>query len=147
MKKHIFKNLVLTAIVGLGLGSIPLAHADEDHPTGEFLGAASASNTDVYVLSCPIGTANVKAKVNDGTALGIEISVQVINPNGLATSQTAPDGGIGSDDAVLSGGAGNYLVTVHKNLVGGEGYTISADCYDSAEVPAPGLQLTLVQDQ
>lgn len=147
MKKYFVKNLVLTVLVALGLGGIPLAHADEDHPTGGFLGAASASNTDVYALSCPIGTVNVKAKVNDGTASGIEISVQIINPNGRATTQTAQDDGIGSDDAVLSGGAGNYLVTVHKNFVGGEGYTISADCYDSAGVPAPGLQLTQVQNQ
>ena len=147
MKKHIIKSLVLTASLVLGLGSIPLAHADEDHPTGDFLGAASASNTDVYVLSCPIGTVNVKAKVNDGTTLGNEISVQVINPHGLATTQTAQDDGPPSDDAVLDGGAGSYLVTVHKNTVNGEGYTISSDCYDDAGVPAPGLQLTQVQNQ
>ena len=147
MKKHIFKSLVLTASLVLGLGSIPLAHADEDHPTGGFLGASNASNTDVYVLSCPIGTVNVKAKVNDGIALGNEISVQIINPHGLATTQTAQDDGPPSDDAVLDGGAGNYLVTVHKNTADGEGYTISSDCYDNAGVPVPGLQLTRVQNQ
>ncbi len=147
MKKHIFKSLVLTALVVLGLGGIPLAHADEDHPTGGALGASSASNTDVYALSCPIGTVTVEAKVNDGIALGNEISLQVIDPNGRATTQTAPDDGPPSDDLVLEGGAGNYLVTVHKNTTAVEGYTVSADCFDSAGAPVPGLQLTLVQNQ
>jgi hypothetical protein len=147
MKKHIFKSLVLTASLALGLGGIPLAHAVEDHPTGGALGASSASNTDVYALSCPIGTVTVEAKVNDGIALGNEMSLQVISPNGRATTQTAPDDGLPSDEAVLEGGAGNYLVTVHKNTTAVEGYTISADCFDSAGVPAPGLQLTQVQNQ
>lgn len=147
MKKYNFKSLVLTALIILGLGSIPLAQAAGDGPTGGFLGAASTSNTDVYVLNCPIGTVNVKASVNDAIALGNEISVQVINPHGLATTQTAQDDGPPSDNAVLGGGAGNYLVTVHKNTATGEGYTITLDCYDSAGVRFPGNQSTLVQNQ
>ncbi len=147
MKKHIFKSRVLAASFFLGLGIIPLAHADEDHPTGGFLGAASASNTDVYVLSCPIGTVNVKASVNDAILTGNEISVQITDPHGRATSQTAPDDGGFSPEAILGGGAGNYLVSVHKNTEDGEGYAISSDCYDSAGAPAPGLQLTQVQNQ
>ncbi len=147
MKKHIFKSLVLTISLGLGLASIQLAHAAGDGPTAGFLGAGSASNTDVFVLSCPIGTVNVKASLNDGIALGNEMSIQVINPLGRATTQTAPDGGAFSSEAILGGGSGSYLVTIQKNTVDGEGYTRKMDCYNNAGVPAVGTQSTQVQDQ
>jgi len=143
MKKHNFGSVIATASLVLGLSGIGPAHADI---FGGFLGAASAGTTDVYGVTCPIGTISVQASVNDAIAAGNQISVQVINPNGRAATVSAVDGGPPSALATLAGGAGNYLVTVHKNTGVGEGYSVSMDCYDAAGAIA-GIQSVLVQNQ
>ena len=98
---------------------------------GGFLGAAVAGTTDAYSVTCPIGTISAKANVNDAIAVGNQISVQVINPNGRAVTKSAVDNGPPSALATLAGGAGTYLVTVHKNTGVGEGYSVAMDCYDA----------------
>jgi hypothetical protein len=101
---------------------------------------------DVYAMTCPVGTTSVRASVNDSANAGVQISVHVINPNGLATTATAPNGGGASPLAILAGGAGNYLVTVDKDAVGGEGYAAFMDCFNAA-VAIAGNQAVLVQNQ
>ena len=76
----------------------------------------------------------------------MQLSVQVINPHGSATTESGINGGP-SDEAILRGGPGSYLVTVHKIGAGFEGYTITLDCYDAQGVRFEGNQSTLVQDQ
>lgn len=142
MKKHNFRSILATASLVLGLSGTGSAHADI---FGGFLGAAAGA-TDVYGMTCPIGTTSVRANVNDANAAGIQVSVQVINPNGLATTSTAVDGGPPSALAILAGGAGNYLVTVDKDAAGGEGYAVAMDCYTAAGAVA-GNQAVLVQSQ
>jgi hypothetical protein len=46
----------------------------------------------------------VKANVNDAIAVGNQISVQVINPNGRAVTKSAVDNGPPSALATLAGG-------------------------------------------
>ena len=144
MKKHNFRNVIATASLVLGLGNIGLAHADI---FGGHLGAAAVGTMDIYIVTCPIGTASVKANVNDGTAVGNQVSVQVINPNGRAVSESAVDNGPPSPQAILTGGAGTYLITTHKNAGGGEGYSVAMDCYDAAGAAIAGTQSVLVQNQ
>jgi hypothetical protein len=144
MKKRNFKSLIATASLVLGFSGVGPAHADI---FGGFLGiAAGAAATDVYAMTCPIGTVSVQANVNDAVAAGNQICVQVINPNGLATTSCAPDGGAFSPLAILAGGAGNYLVTVDKDTAVGEGYVVFMDCYTAAGAVA-GNQAVLVQNQ
>ena len=143
MEKHNFRCVIATASLVLGLSGVGPAHADI---FGGFLGAASPNTTDAYSINCPIGTVSVQASVNDAIAVGNQISVQVINPNGRATTVSAVDNGPPSPLATLAGGAGTYLVTVHKNTGVGEGYSVSMDCYDAAGA-IPGTQSVLVQDQ
>ena len=143
MRKHNFRSVIATASLVLGLSGVGPAHADI---FGGFLGAASPNTTDAYSINCPIGTVSVQASVNDAIAVGNQISVQVINPNGRATTVSAVDNGPPSPLATLAGGAGTYLVTVHKNTGVGEGYSVSMDCYDAAGA-IPGTQSVLVQDQ
>ena len=143
MEKHNFRSVIATASLVLGLSGVGPAHADI---FGGFLGAASPNTTDAYSINCPIGTVSVQASVNDAIAVGNQISVQVINPNGRATTVSAVDNGPPSPLATLAGGAGTYLITVHKNTGVGEGYSVSMDCYDAAGA-IPGTQSVLVQDQ
>jgi hypothetical protein len=143
MEKHNFRSVIATASLVLGLSGVGPAHADI---FGGFLGAASPNTTDAYSINCPIGTVSVQASVNDAIAVGNQISVQVINPNGRATTVSAVDNGPPSPLATLAGGAGTYLVTVHKNTGVGEGYSVAMDCYDAAGA-IPGTQSVLVQDQ
>jgi hypothetical protein len=129
--------VIATASLVLGLSGVGPAHADI---FGGFLGAASAGATDVYAMTCPIGTVSVKASVNDAVAVGNQI------PNGRAVTASAVDGGPPSALVTLTGGAGQYLVTVHKNTAVGEGYSVSMDCYDAVGAIA-GTQSVLVQNQ
>jgi len=142
MKKHSFRSMIATASLIFGFSSVGSAHADI---FGGFLGAAARA-TDVYGITCPLGTVSVRANVNDGNTAGDQISVQVINPNGRVATASAVDGGGPSAFAILAGGAGNYLVTVHKNAAVGEGYAVFMDCYTAAGAVA-GNQAVLVQNQ
>ena len=145
MGKHNFRSVIATASLVLGLSGIGPAHAET---IGGALGAAvGAPATDVYGLTCPIGTASVQAHVTDTTVNGIQVSVQLIDPVGIATSASAPDGGGASPTVILAGGAGNYLVTVHKNAAGVQGYGVTLDCFNAAGVAKPGTQAVLVQNQ
>jgi hypothetical protein len=80
-----------------------------------------------------------------GNTTGVQFSVVVINPLGRATAASAVDNGL-SPVAILDGEAGNYLVTVHKDAEGGEGYNVTIDCHD-ANGSALGIRATRVQNQ
>jgi hypothetical protein len=144
MEKHSFRNMIATASLVLGLSGIGPARADI---FGGHLGAAAVGTMDIYIVTCPIGTASVKANVNDGTAVGNQINVQLLNPNGRGVSESAVDNGPPSPQAILAGGAGTYTVTVAKNTGVGEGYTVAMDCYDAAGAAISGTQSVLVQNQ
>jgi hypothetical protein len=141
MEKYSFRSVIATASLVLGLSGVGPAHADI---FGGFLGAL-AGTTDVYGLTCPIGTVSVKANVNDANVVGNQISVQVINPNGAAVTASAVDGGPPSGLVTLVGGAGQYLVTVSKNTGVSEGYSVAMDCYDVVGAIA-GTQSVLLQN-
>ena len=144
-----FLGVSLSLLTALGA---PLAgYAAGDGPTGETVGSNDpakdrAGATDVYLLACPRGTRTARAKINEGNNDAVQLSVQVLNPHGSATTESGLNGGL-SAEAILRGGPGSYLVTVHKNGVGLEGYTITLDCYDAQGLRFDGDQATLVQDQ
>ncbi len=141
MSKHLSKSAVTIAALVLGLGGGLPAHAAT---IGGFLGAAAGA-TDVYGLTCPVETQSVRARVNEADVAGIQFSVQVINPVGRAGSASAVNGGL-SSIVILGGRAGNYLVTVHKDAAGGEGYNVTLDCHDPTGA-ALGVQAVCVQNQ
>jgi hypothetical protein len=142
MKKRNFRRMMATASLVLGVSGVGPAHADI---FGGFLGAAAGA-TDVYGMTCPIGTISVRANVNDGAAAGVQVSVHMINPNGGAATASAVDGGGPSALATLAGGAGNYLVAVDKDAAINEGYVVAMDCHNAAGAIA-GNQAVLVQNQ
>jgi hypothetical protein len=143
MNKHSWTWTARTAalVIGIiGFGIVPARAAT----IGGFLGAA-ASSTDVYGLTCPVQTQSVRARVNEGNTTGVQFSVVVINPLGRATAASAVDNGL-SPVAILDGEAGNYLVTVHKDAEGGEGYNVTIDCHD-ANGSALGIRATRLQNE
>ncbi len=145
MKAISLKNLCAAASLLAGLGGMSSAQADV---FGGFLGAA-ASATDVYGMTCPLGTTSIRANVNDGgiAADGIVVSVQIVDPQGGALNATAPDFGGPSPTVIGVGpGPGNYLVLVNKNAAGNQGYVVFLDCFAGAAAVA-GNQSTLVQNQ
>jgi hypothetical protein len=83
--------------------------------------------------------------VNEANVAAVQYSVQVINPVGRAASASAVNGGL-SPVVILVGGAGNYLVTVHKDAAGGEGYNLTADCHNTNGVVL-NIQAVRVQNQ
>jgi len=144
-----FLGVSLTVLAALGA---PLAvSAAGDGPTAESLGSNDptkdrAGATDVYLLACPRGTRTAQAHINEGNNDVVPLSVQVLNPHGSATTESGINGGL-SAEAIVRGGPGSYLVTVHKNGAGLETYTITLDCYDAQGLRFEGDQSTLVQDQ
>jgi hypothetical protein len=148
MKTIIRKNTRMAILAIAASANMSVALADIHSGASVFLTPRDHS-TDVYGLTCPIGTVTVRTQVGNKIGGGSQfISVQVINPNGDAVSTNSPEG-IPSPTLVLSGGgAGNYLVTVHKTPSGVvEPYDINMDCFDANRIAFSGIQSTLVQNQ
>ena len=143
----------MTAAVSLlaGIGGAFSAYAAGDGPTARGIGSNDPTKdkigaTDVYLLACPPGTSTARAKINEGNNDGVQLSVQVINPHGSAVTESGVNGGL-SPEAILAGGQGSYLASVHKNGAKFEGYTLTVDCHDANGNRFAGDQATLVQDQ
>lgn len=150
MNTQSLKIFTVAASIALTLGTTS-AIAAGDGPTGGTIGSNqvaidSAGATDVWVLACPTGTRSARADINEGNNDAIQLSVQVINPHGSAVTASGVNGGL-SPQAVLNGGPGAYIVTLHKNGLGIDGYTITLDCYDANGTRIPGDQATLVQNK
>ena len=114
--KGLLLGVSLSLIVALGVP--PSVYAAGDGPTGGTVGSNDpdkdrAGATDVYLLACPSGTRSARAKINEGNNEDVQLSVLVVNPHGSATTESGVNGG-GSDEAILQGGPGSYLVLVHK---------------------------------
>jgi hypothetical protein len=146
-----FKKITLNISFIYFLASTFSAYAAGDGPTGAGLGSNIPANdkagaTDVFILSCPVGTLSARASINEGNNDGAPVSVQIINPHGSAVTENGINGGL-SPQAILNAGPGNYIATVHKNGFGFEGYTYTIDCYDANGVRVTGNQATQVQNQ
>lgn len=150
MNTYRLNTIYLTAAIVLTVSPVNVFAAG-DGPTGGAIGsnqaaADSASATDVWLLACPRGTKSARASINEGNNDALQLSVQVINPHGTAASASGENGGV-SPQAIVNGGPGAYLVTLHKNGLGIEGYTITADCYDINNNRIAGDQATQIQNQ
>ena len=145
MKTITLKNACMVALAIAASANAPAGLAD-----GPFNGTLGASNafTDVWGLTCPIGTASVRARVTNPNGSPVdEITVEVINPNGRVSSAISREG-VAAPFAVLGGVSGNYLVTVHKDSTAVVApYSIVLDCYNAGVVPFAGNQSVLVQNQ
>jgi hypothetical protein len=129
----------------------PLGLADT-FPDGKLgVGKVNFAPTDVFGLTCPNGTASVRARGTNPDGSGAdEISVQVINPNGAVKTAISLEGVSPPTAVLLVGGAGHYLVSVHKDSSAVVvPYSIVLDCYNASvpPVPFPGNQSTLIQNQ
>lgn len=112
------------------------------------VGNANFSPTDVYGLTCPIGTASVRASATNPNGSPVdEISVLVINPNGPVRSAISIEG-VAPPTVVLAGGAGNYLIAVHKDSSpAAVPYRIFMDCFNGGGVAFAPDQANLIQNQ
>src|SRR5688572_1380463 len=110
MKATIGVGVLVFALVVMG-AIAPRASADLIG--GQFLGG-SFGQTDVWVLTCGLGTASGRASVQDtGGFDGRRISVCVTSASGFPGQCRSTDGG-GSGEAAAFGGAGAYLVTINE---------------------------------
>jgi hypothetical protein len=128
--------------------SAPVAFADSSNNQTLLAGNASFAPTDVYKLTCPAGTASVRARVtNPNGNTADEISVLVISPAGGIKSAISLEK-IAPPTAVLPGATGVFRVSVHKGskLLTAR-YSIVLDCYNAAGVAFPGVQAVLFQNQ
>jgi hypothetical protein len=144
------KNTCAINFITVGLGLTLPTYADV------FVGnlGAPASSTDVYGVTCPLGTVTMRAAVDDnGGVDNVRLTAQVINPQGDATTVfTAVDNGLSATATLTGGGPGNYLVTISKSQPSGtvllpENYLANMDCFNAAGAPFPGNQALLVQNQ
>lgn len=147
MKTTTRKNACMVALAIAASANAPAGLADA-FPGSLGAGNVSIALTDVYGLTCPIGTASVRARVsNPNGSPADEITVEVINPNGRVRSAISLEG-VAPPTAVLAGGTGNYLVTVHKSPSAlAASYSIGLDCYNASAVAFAGTQSALVQNQ
>ena len=148
MKTTTRKAACMAALAIATSANAPVGLADGPFPETLAAGRVKLAPTDVYSVTCPIGTASVRARVTNPNGSGVdEATVQVINPNGRARSAISHEG-VPPPTAILLGGAGHYLVSVHKDSTAVVmSYSIVLDCYSAAPAPIPGIQSTLVQDQ
>lgn len=151
MKTNLFRAICAMASLFVGLGVSLQAHADVF--SSGLLGTPPIS-TDVYGVTCPIGTHEMRANVDDnGGVDGVRLTLQVINPHRDAiTAFTAVDNGLSPTVSLAGGGAGNYLVTISKSqpaltILESEAYSAFMDCFTVSEVPIAGTQAVLVQNQ
>ena len=140
----------MVALAIAALANVPAALADTYSGPTVSLGAGNVNiaPTDVYSLICPAGTASVRARVSNPDRSRVdEITVEVINPNGPVRTATSLEG-IAPPTAVLAGGAGRYLVTVHKDSSPfAVRYGIVLDCFNARAIAFAGTQSRLAQNQ
>ena len=148
MKKYKRIANLLGLTIAACMMSAPVAFADSFNNQALTAGNASFAPTDVYKLTCPAGTASVRARVtNPNGNTADEISVLLIAPTGSVRSAISLEG-IAPPTVVLLGATGVYRVAVHKGkkLIAGQ-YRIDLDCYTAAGAAFPGVQTVLIQNQ
>lgn len=148
MKMTSLKNTCIVTLAIAALVNAPTSVADSYLTSSLGAGNVNLQPTDVYGLTCPIGTATVRARATNPNGSGAdEISVQVINPNGRVRTVISLEG-IAPPTAILAGASGNYLITVHKTpTTYVVPYSIVLDCYNGNGVAFSGIQSALIQNQ
>lgn len=147
------KTTLRQSVTMAALAIATLVNASVSLADGPFVGSLGAGNvsfapTDVYSVTCPAGTASVRARVTNPNGNPTdEITVQVIAPTGLVRSAISLEG-VAPPTAVRTGGAGKYLVSVHKDstLIASR-YSIVLDCYRANSTAFAGNQSVLIQNQ
>jgi hypothetical protein len=119
--KNAKKIMIAGVLISAGYSALALAHEQ-----GGRLGTASGSAaTDVYEVSCPVGTAKLYVSVKDlPSALPSLVSIQTTkNRKSSTLSVDSLDGDNSySIPVTLAGRAGTYLIMINKNLSSTPGY-------------------------
>jgi hypothetical protein len=154
MKKVILKALLTTSALLMASGYTVFAEAHCVGVLGNFgasgitAASTSAVQYDTYATVCPTGTAYLKARVSrkSGTvALNLEVAKggfpSVTATDATTTATTQCDGtlnesigiGAGAFSPNLTGGAGEYTLTVAKDGAASN-YAAEFHCYDASNV-------------
>lgn len=149
MKTTLLRNFNVGTLAIAALVNAPVILADGPFNGSLGKGSASFAPTDVYRLTCPTGTASVRAKVTNPNGNPVdEITVQVIaRSTGRVRSAISLEGVV-PPGAVLTGGAGIYFVSIHKDSeLFASRYSIVLDCYKANSTAFAGNQSVLFQNQ
>lgn len=155
MKTKSFRNVLATASLLAGLAGASSVQANG--PAQVVFGTLQnvfpfvPTATDVYRLTCPIGTTGVSANVTDliGVAAPL-VTLQIVKPQPLpfgAVGTTDPIDGfqfvaggafvqLPSPTVTLNNGSGQYYLFVDKNVTGVENYRMTAHC-NAGATPVP----------
>lgn len=147
MKASSMKDVCLLTIAIAALAHAPVGYSDSYNGTLA-AGNVNVAPTDTYGLTCPIGTASVRARAtNPNGNTADEISVHVIDPSGRVRSLISLEG-VAPPTGVLTGQAGNYLVAVHKDsTLLPAAYSLFMDCFNASGIAFVGTQSALVHNQ
>ncbi len=132
--KNTQKIMLAGLLISAGYSALASAHT-QFGVLGKTTSGASA--TDVYQLSCPVGTAKLYLRIADSApVLPSLVSIQATKNS--KSSTLSVDGGDGdafySSAVTLTKGAGTYLITLNKNLSstkGQEQYSAEFHCLDA----------------
>lgn len=149
MKTTLRKNVNMVALAIAALVNAPVSLADSFSTGSLGKGSVSFAPTDVYRLTCPAGTASARARVTNPNGNPVdEITAQVIAISTGRVRSAISLEGVASPTAVLTGGKGTYLVSVHKDSkLFASRYSIVLDCYRVNSAAIAGNQSVLVQNQ
>jgi hypothetical protein len=160
MKTNTRKNTFWVALAIAASANAPASFADGPFLSGLQAGNVNFSPTDVYTITCPVGTATVRASLSNQNGSNVdEITVQVTRPannaaNNFRTRSVIAHEGLATRTATLTvqpaqTSAERYLVTVTKDstpVALALPYRLSTDCYNAAGAPLAGNQTVIVQN-
>ena len=141
----------MKATVGVGvfvsmlvvMGTIA-PRASADLIGGQFLGG-SLGQTDIWTLTCGLGTASARASVTDTGGVDTRrINVCVTSASGVPGQCRSTDGGSSGEAAAFSG-PGTYVVTINEAgpSTAPEPYTLFITCRNSSNAITPHFHLQL----
>lgn len=160
MKTNTRKNIFWVALAIAASANAPASFADGPFLSGLQAGNINFSPTDVYTITCPIGTRTVRASLTNQNGSNVdEITVQVTRPainaaNNFRTRSVVAHEGLALRTASLpvqplQTVAERYLVTVTKDstpVALALPYRLNLDCYNAASAPLAGNQTLNVQN-
>lgn len=154
-------NYPLWIALAMALSAIaPASYADGPFTSSLQAGNVNFSPTDVYSITCPTGTATVRASLSNPNGSNVdEISVEILRTaanvtfNFRSRSVIALEG-LATRTAVLSvlpaqTATERYLISVSKDstlLPLALPYRLTADCFNSTGVALAGNQTVIVQN-
>ena len=128
MKTRNFKAMGAAVALLIGTGVSSLAHAFVLPGT---LGVSPIA-TDIVTFNCPIGTASVRGAITDAGApvAAPRVRLGLSSPGIMPVVQSAQEGA-SPVVGLVPAGPGTYWAVITKDLLGGENYTASINCFNA----------------